>query len=1576
MQRLNNLILLLVLVGFSYSGLWAQSSDAYAVNFRYGTQQFEANAAEFSSRMQLQSNEIYNGKFYRFVQFYQIPTQVQKKNMEAMGIEFLEYIPNNVYLAAIPTAFNFSTWSALGIRSLQPVGLGQKLDQRLEERPLPVWAMIGSQQVRVFVQLYPNISAAQAHKALMDAGYTIIEVDNFSKTLITRVNLNDLEALAKMPFIRYVDLPSQPGVPESDDGRNLHRANLIDRDYFGSNAFRGTGVAVAINDDGPVGPHIDFTGRTNQQTAGTGTGTHGDMTVGIVGAAGNLDPTMRGMAVGAYLHVRAYDSNLPGTLDLHQDSAVLIFSSSYSNGCNAGYTTLTRTVDQEIYNNTSLIQVFSAGNSNGLDCDYGAGTQWGNITGGHKIGKNVIATANLRSNDEIETSSSRGPANDGRIKPDISAHGTNHWSTDPDNEYAPGGGTSAACPGISGVMAQLHEAYRSMNAGATAPSALLKACMLNTTNDLGNDGPDFIFGWGKVNAYRALLTLQENRYLTAAISQGGANTHNVTIPANVKRARLMVYWHDKEASTAAATALVNNLNMTVTEGGNTYHPWILNSAANAATLALPATRTGTVDNLNNVEQVAIDNPTAGTYTVNIAAPTVPFGPQTYYLVWEFLTDDVMVTFPVGGEGLIPGAADRIHWDAYGTTGTFDIEVSTDNGVVWTTVQSGVNAANRFIAWTVPNTVTGQARVRITRGTFSDESDANFSIINQPQNIQVVAICTTASTIRLTWDPVTGATGYDIFKLGQKYMDSVGSSVATVFDVPVPNINASYWFAVRAKGTNNLVGLRSIAVEHTGGGGTGANCLLDCGANDDAGVAGIISPSSNLQSCTGNNFDVTIELTNISTTTQTNFPVYYQLGAGTPVMETYAGTLVGGTSANFTFTNQLNLTIPGAYILKVWTALSGDGARCNDTLEIPINFSNPIGIFPYAEDFEAATFPPNNSYLINPDNGITWVQSGNITGSSGATTKAMRLNFYSYNAPGEEDVFGLVSMDLTSAAAAQLSFDVAHAQYSGTYTDGLRVMVSTDCGQTFSQAYFKQGAALATVPPTTTTFSPTSATQWRNEVIDLTPYAGNHVAFRFIGLTDFGNDLYVDNINIQTINSMPVAAFTANNLTTCNGNVSFSDMSTNTPTAWAWNFGDGNSSTQQNPTHTYTASGTYTVSMIASNILGNDTITQTNYITVNFPVAPTTNTNISACVGQTLTLTANSASSTLWWYDASGNFLFDGNSYTTPALTGAVNYQVRSATANAVSNVGPLNSATVGGGGFYNATAYLNFSTTAATRIVSVWVNNQTAGSRTITVYDAVNGGGNIVDQVTVNVPVGPIRLTLNLEIPLAGTYSIGSSNLYRNNAGPTYPYTNGLVSITGSSAGTGFYYFFYDWEVEHLNLCLSNPVTVNVNVAEANFANNATAASLSVDFTDQSIGATSWLWNFGDGNTATQQNPTHVYATAGSYTVSLTINGVCSVQTTINIGPVAVADVEDKHFSATILPNPTSSQAILTLKSPLDEDMMIELLSVDGRVLREMYLGAGATTLSIDCAQLVPAMYFIRMKTNTITDTRKLVVKR
>ena len=121
-----------------------------------------------------------------------------------------------------------------------------------------------------------------------------------------------------------------------------------------------------------------------------------------------------------------------------------------------------------------------------------------------------------------------------------------------------------ACPGIAGVMAQLYQAYKDLNNGQNPSSALMKCLMLNSADDIGNAGPDFKHGWGEVNAYRAVKILEDNQYFSSSVSQSGNNYHNITVPSGTKKIKVMVYWHDKEASVNSSIALVNDINITLT----------------------------------------------------------------------------------------------------------------------------------------------------------------------------------------------------------------------------------------------------------------------------------------------------------------------------------------------------------------------------------------------------------------------------------------------------------------------------------------------------------------------------------------------------------------------------------------------------------------------------------------------------------------------------------------------------------------------------------------------------------------------------------------------------------------------------------------------------------------------------------------------------------------------------------------------------------------------------------------------------------------------------------------------------
>jgi hypothetical protein len=1116
---------------FSFFGLIPLSfSQDYTVNFLKGARLFEENVKDFDPNTYSEV-DIWQNKHYKFIQFNQIPTDAERQKIEALGIDLLEYIPNFTYLASLPISVNAEQLAALNVRSVQVIENQYKIDRRLEEKNFPDWSITKFGTLLLSVSFYDNVDFNAVTRMLVNEGVKINESLSHANMAFLEVDPSSITSLANNAYIKYIDVIAEPGKPESDDGRNLHRANAIDGAYLGARDYDGSGVAIAVNDDGFVGPHIDFKGRLSQAgVAGDFVGNHGDMVAGIAGGAGNLDPLMRGMATGSYMHIRQYTSSMAGTIPLHIDSNVLIFQSSYSNGCNAGYTNTTVLVDQEIYDNPTLLQVFSAGNSNNNNCGYGAGSQWGNITGGHKMGKNVIATANLEDDDDIRASSSRGPANDGRIKPDISAHGAGQMSTDPNNGYSPGGGTSAAAPGITGVIAQLYQAYGELNGGQTANSGLLKATVMNTANDLGNVGPDFIYGFGKVNALKAVKLLEEGRYLNSNLSQGEVNNHSITIPAGVEEVKVMVYWTDKEGSTSAATALVNNLDAVLFDPSNGSHlPWVLDPTPNPTNLATPAT-TG-VDNLNNVEQISITNPAAGVYDLELTGTTVPFGPQEYYVVYEFITSDITVTYPMGGEGLIPGSNDRIHWDAYGNSGSFTLEYTTDNGATWTTIANNVNGVERIYDWNVPNIQSGEVRVRVSRGSDVAESEENFSIMARPQNIEIIRVCQNVNTIELGWDAVAGATGYDIFMLGQQFMDSIGSSTTNQFDVVVPDVSQEQWFTVRATGPNGLRSNRQIAINFPGA-GSGGNCYLSCVSDNDAGISSIIEPIANFQACSGSfSSDVVIDLENIGLFTESNIPVYYQIDNNPVVAETFTGNLAPGASQSYTFSSPITFPSSGTYTLKTWTGLSGDLTACNDTITQTITVANSLSNFPLEEGFEGA-YPSNRFQIINADNELTW-NDVNTVGSDGAPTTASFVNNFSYNASGEEDIMQFVNFNLSNVqnpATAILTFDVAYREYSSSYSDDMRIDVSSDCGISYTQAYFKDGPNLATGPTSSSNWEPSSAGDWRNDTIDLSQYIGGDVIVRFININGFGNNLFIDNVNLEVNSTASLNALNALDLT--------------------------------------------------------------------------------------------------------------------------------------------------------------------------------------------------------------------------------------------------------------------------------------------------------------------------------------------------------------------------------------------------------------------------------------------------------------
>ena len=99
----------------------------------------------------------------------------------------------------------------------------------------------------------------------------------------------------------------------------------------------------------------------------------------------------------------------------------------------------------------------------------------------------------------------------------------------------------------------------------------------------------------------------------------------------------------------------------------------------------------------------------------------------------------------------------------------------------------------------------------------------------------------------------------------------------------------------------------------------------------------------------------------------------------------------------------------------------------------------------------------------------------------------------------------------------MTFDLAKAQFSNNFSDGLRVEISIDCGETFTTIYEKDGMDLSTISNfATSNWTPASPGNWRNEQVDLADYLGNIALFRFININGYGNSTFIDNINLEGV----------------------------------------------------------------------------------------------------------------------------------------------------------------------------------------------------------------------------------------------------------------------------------------------------------------------------------------------------------------------------------------------------------------------------------------------------------------------------
>ncbi|HTL81038.1 MAG TPA: PKD domain-containing protein [Bacteroidia bacterium] len=424
-----------------------------------------------------------------------------------------------------------------------------------------------------------------------------------------------------------------------------------------------------------------------------------------------------------------------------------------------------------------------------------------------------------------------------------------------------------------------------------------------------------------------------------------------------------------------------------------------------------------------------------------------------------------------------------------------------------------------------------------------------------------------------------------------------------------------------------------------------------------------------------------------------------------------------------------------------------------------------------------------------------------------------------------------------------------------------------------------------------------------------------------------------------------------------------------------------------------------------------------------------------------------------------------------------------------------------GGNMSASVNNLIFDVLSNTTLFGVYVYPATAGTVTIDLEDNTNA---VINSVTATINASDINqrtyIPLNFQLtPATGMQLVrnaSSVNLWRNNVGVTYPYTlPGVLSITSSTAGAGFYYFFYDWQVcapggPYSFAWTSNPVgftatgdsafvaptvstqyfctvtdtvtgcssvfsttinmpsaivanvtgtnsicagdsalliagftggdgsatyawsssastndsiwvmpastatytltatdgcgsvstatftvVVNTGAPIASFTSQATGVNM-FTFTDASTNATSWSWDFGDSQTSTLQNPSHTYATTGSYTVTLIVTNGCGTDTITQVITADGLEHLSLQNSVSVYPNPAKGHFNVQFNGTTDAIFTLQLFDLAGKLMMEKEVNAKAgTVVPVNVERYATGLYMLKLTSENSTAVFKVDVQ-
>ncbi|HEX9708824.1 MAG TPA: S8 family serine peptidase [Candidatus Thermoplasmatota archaeon] len=592
--------------------------------------------------------------------------------LKATGAQYNAYLPDNAFLLKATALQRLALARLDVVRAIVPYEPYFRVDPSFLE---PAAAATGG-TVRVDIETFGAPRTAEAR--VLAVGGTVVETKVFGT--LAEVPRAALPAVASHPNVVWV----QPYAPRQVD--NQHSAIIqgarqptdgtwdpasmtlwsFNPATGGFEGYTGRNVTVAVSDTGVDMTHPAFSGKLVfydgmgstdlRDTYGHGTHTAGTVLGNGAWRANDSAIAVPGLFAGiapdAMLLVQDWSGSGASSDDarMARGNAIygaVISSNSWSSGDRydssaRAYDAYARDSWPDTPSNSSsdgaqpVLYFFSAGNA-------GAARSIGSPA----HAKNVIAVGSTGDNyagvnwDQISGFSSRGPSDDGRIKPELVAPGSSVRSATSTqgswiygghpygDSYGPLSGTSMSCPGAAGAAAVLWEYYRT-NIGTDPSPEMAKAIMINGATEMSGykvPGPDQ--GFGRINLTTSLLQTAERVHQwydrPANLATDDEWVYTFAVADTLEPFAVTLAWTDEPAAAGANPILVNNLDLYVVDpNGDVLY-------GNSMTDAGVSIKNGAADTLNNVEKVKVAQPARGYYEVHVSAKNVPVGTQDFAL---------------------------------------------------------------------------------------------------------------------------------------------------------------------------------------------------------------------------------------------------------------------------------------------------------------------------------------------------------------------------------------------------------------------------------------------------------------------------------------------------------------------------------------------------------------------------------------------------------------------------------------------------------------------------------------------------------------------------------------------------------------------------------------------------------------------------------------------------------------------------------------------------------------------------------------------------------------------------------